>query len=88
LSKLFIDLAQTHHAAWTSVRALRRSALPLIVFTPPFAYFCSLGVYGALFVTGMVATLFGVTEMITVRTHSHPSIRKTPALFFFLGQKS
>jgi hypothetical protein len=48
-------------------------------------YSCSSGVYGAIYVAGMVATLFGIGEMIHVRVRFSYERFK---LSCFTGQKS
>ena len=67
--QVFIGLAQTHHAAWTSVGSLRRLEFPLCMRQfSVLMHSCSLGVYGTIFVAGMASTLFGMSELVHVRT--------------------
>ena len=66
---MFIELAKAYHAAWTSVITLHWfeycSYSMRAIFALTHIY---IGVYGALFVAGMVTTVFGMSEMVVVST--------------------
>ena len=52
-----------------------------------FSVLMFLGVYGAIFVAGMAATVFSMGEMVAVRTRGF-SYERFKLIFIFTGQKS